>query len=56
MRRAPVAADEVQWDPQTGFVDLEPLRGVDAIIHLAGVGVGDKEASSICAIYDTVVI
>lgn len=42
VRRAPVAADEVQWDPQTGVVDLEPLRGVDAIIHLAGVGVGDK--------------
>mgnify|MGYP000979440557 CR=1 FL=1 len=42
VRRAPVAADEVQWDPQSGFVDLEPLRGVDAIIHLAGVGVGDK--------------
>ena len=35
VRRAPVAADEVQWDPQTGFVDLEPLRGVDAVIHLA---------------------
>jgi uncharacterized protein (TIGR01777 family) len=42
VRRTPVGADEVQWDPQTGFVDLEPLRGVDAIIHLAGVGVGDK--------------
>jgi len=42
VRRAPIAADEVQWDPQTGVVDLEPLRGVDAIIHLAGVGVGDK--------------
>ena len=45
VRRAPVAADEVQWDPQTGFVDLEPLRGVDAVIHLAGVGVGDKRWS-----------
>ena len=33
VRRAPVSSDEVQWDPQTGFVDLEPLRGVD---------VGDK--------------
>jgi len=42
VRRVPIAADEVQWDPQTGFVNLEPLRGVDAIIHLAGVGVGDK--------------
>ena len=42
VRRAPVAADEVQWDPKSGFVDLAPLAGVDAIIHLAGVGVGDK--------------
>ena len=42
VRRIPVAPDEVQWDPKSGFVDLEPLRGVDAIIHLAGVGVGDK--------------
>jgi uncharacterized protein (TIGR01777 family) len=42
VRRAPIAPDEVQWDPKTGFVDLEPLRGVDAVIHLAGAGVGDK--------------
>ena len=45
VRRAPITADEVQWDPQTGFVDLEPLRGVDAVIHLAGVGVSDKRWS-----------
>lgn len=42
VRRAPVSPDEVQWDPKTGYVDIEALRGVDAIIHLAGVGVGDK--------------
>jgi uncharacterized protein (TIGR01777 family) len=42
VRRTPIAPDEVQWDPKSGFVDLEPLRGVDAIIHLAGAGVGDK--------------
>ncbi|CAN2205329.1 COG1090 Predicted nucleoside-diphosphate sugar epimerase [Candidatus Nanopelagicaceae bacterium] len=42
VRRAPVSPDEVQWDPKTDYVDLEALRGVDAIIHLAGVGVGDK--------------
>jgi uncharacterized protein (TIGR01777 family) len=42
VRRKAVAGDEVQWDPAKGFVDLEPLRGVDAVIHLAGVGVGDK--------------
>lgn len=42
VRRAPVSPDEVQWDPKSGYVDVEALRGVDAIIHLAGAGVGDK--------------
>jgi hypothetical protein len=42
VRRTPVSADEIQWDPKTGYVDLEALRGVDAVIHLAGAGVGDK--------------
>lgn len=42
VRRATVAPDEIQWDPKTGYVDIEALRGVDAVIHLAGVGVGDK--------------
>jgi uncharacterized protein (TIGR01777 family) len=42
VRRAPVSPDEVQWDPKSGYVDLDALRGVDAIIHLAGAGVGDK--------------
>jgi uncharacterized protein (TIGR01777 family) len=32
----------VQWDPRTGTVDLAPLEGVDAVIHLAGANVGDK--------------
>ena len=35
VRRPVVAADEIQWDPQTGYVDIEALRGVDAVIHLA---------------------
>ena len=42
VRRASRAADEISWDPQSGTVDLEALAGVDAIIHLAGAGVGDK--------------
>lgn len=45
VRRPVVAPDEIQWDPKTGFVDIEALRGVDAVIHLAGVGVGDKRWS-----------
>jgi len=45
VRRPVVAPDEILWDPKTGYVDIEALRGVDAIIHLAGVGVGDKRWS-----------
>jgi hypothetical protein len=45
VRRPVVAPDEIQWDPKSGYVDIEALRGVDAIIHLAGVGVGDKRWS-----------
>jgi uncharacterized protein (TIGR01777 family) len=42
VRRTPVSPEEIQWDPKTGYVDLDALRGVDAVIHLAGAGVGDK--------------
>ena len=42
VRRSPVATDEVTWDPQTGYVDLGALDGVDAVIHLAGAPVEGK--------------
>jgi NAD dependent epimerase/dehydratase family enzyme len=42
VRRKPTSSDEVQWDPIAGTIDLAALKGVDAIIHLAGAGVGDK--------------
>jgi uncharacterized protein (TIGR01777 family) len=42
VRRATTAADEVQWDPKAGTVDLDKLAGIDAVVHLAGAGVGDK--------------
>jgi uncharacterized protein (TIGR01777 family) len=45
VRRDPISSDEIKWDPKTGYVDIEALRGVDAVIHLAGVGVGDKRWS-----------
>lgn len=41
VRRAPQAPSEVRWDPRSGEVDLAALEGVDAIVHLAGAGVGD---------------
>jgi uncharacterized protein (TIGR01777 family) len=42
VRRPTAGLDEVTWDPDTRTVDLEPLSGVDAVVHLAGSGVGDK--------------
>jgi len=42
VRRAAVSSEEITWDPIAGTVDLDALAGVDAVIHLAGAGVGDK--------------
>ena len=42
VRRPTVSAEEIFWNPTTQEIDLEALVGVDAVIHLAGAGVGDK--------------
>ncbi|MCZ7413811.1 MULTISPECIES: TIGR01777 family oxidoreductase [unclassified Streptomyces] len=42
VRRAPTAADEARWDPERGTVDRAGLLGADAVVHLAGAGVGDR--------------
>ena len=42
VRRKALSPEEISWDPQAGTVDLASLEGVDAVIHLAGAGVGDK--------------
>lgn len=42
VRRAPRAADEVQWDPSSRRLDPAVLDGVDGVVNLAGAGVGDK--------------
>jgi uncharacterized protein (TIGR01777 family) len=41
VRRKAVAPDEISWDPVAGTVDLAALEGVNAVVHLAGAGVGD---------------
>jgi len=41
VRRPPVAAGEVHWDPMAGEVDRAALAGTEAVVHLAGAGVGD---------------
>ena len=41
VRRAPAAAGELRWDPDTGRLDPAELEGTDAVVNLAGAGVGD---------------
>ena len=43
VRRSTVpGADEIQWDVDGGTIDAASLEGVDAVVHLAGAGIGDK--------------
>ncbi len=41
VRRPVTAPDEVRWDPAARRLDPQDLRGVTAVVHLAGAGVGD---------------
>jgi uncharacterized protein (TIGR01777 family) len=41
VRRDVRQPDEVRWNPY-GHADLGALSGVDAVVHLAGAGVGDR--------------
>lgn len=41
VRRAPRGPDEARWDPEAGRVDTAGLAGCDAVVNLAGAGVGD---------------
>ena len=45
VRRAAAGRDEVTWDPDSGDFDPAVLDGVDAVVNLCGVGVGDKRWS-----------
>jgi uncharacterized protein len=42
VRRPPASADEKQWKPSAGELDQALVAGADAVINLAGAGVGDK--------------
>jgi len=46
VRRPTRNNDEITWNPTLGQIDLTALADVDAIVHLAGVGVGDKRWSA----------
>jgi uncharacterized protein (TIGR01777 family) len=34
--------DAIRWDPVEGSIEAEGLEGIDAVVHMAGVGIGDK--------------
>src|SRR5262245_45921852 len=43
VRGEPEGSDDVRWDPPADTIDAAALEGVDAVIHLAGAGIGDKK-------------
>lgn len=45
VRRDPRAADERRWDPGTGELDPAVMDAADAVVHLAGAGIGDRRWS-----------
>ena len=39
--RRDARAGEISWDPSGGRLDPSDLAGIDAVVHLAGAGIGD---------------
>lgn len=44
-RRGGSGSDVIAWDPARARVDSAKLSGVDAVVHLAGAGIGDRRWS-----------
>jgi len=42
VRRAPKGPDEARWQPRNRSIDTRELEGADAVVHLAGAGVGNR--------------
>jgi hypothetical protein len=40
--RSPEGDAAARWDPDAGTIDSGRLAGVEAVVHLAGVGIGDR--------------
>jgi uncharacterized protein (TIGR01777 family) len=45
VRRAPANANELHWDPDGGEFDIGALRGVDAVVNLCGINIGQRRWS-----------
>src|ERR1044072_1658377 len=41
VRRTPREEAEVEWDPHRQWVDTAGLTGCEAVVHLAGAGIGE---------------
>ncbi|MEO6394114.1 MAG: TIGR01777 family oxidoreductase [Pyrinomonadaceae bacterium] len=41
VRRESKSSDEVSWDVDRGEIDIPAMKGVDAVVHLAGENVGE---------------
>jgi uncharacterized protein len=46
VRRPIDESGAIPWDPAAGTIDGDRLDGVDAVVHLAGAGIGDKRWSA----------
>lgn len=42
VRRPPQSGDDVQWDPAAGHLDPRAIDGADAVVNLAGAGIGAR--------------
>lgn len=42
VRSKPTEPDSIGWDPETARIDSGGLEAVDAVVHLAGEGIGDR--------------
>ncbi len=40
--RGSARTGEIAWDPETGTVDVTAMRGVQAVVHLAGEPIGER--------------
>ena len=41
VRKTQLAPGEIGWDPYAQTLDIEPLEGLDAVVHLAGENIAD---------------
>ena len=44
-RGGTTAGDDIAWDPEAGTIDAGALEGVDAVVNLAGEGIGERRWS-----------